>query len=134
MAENKNTTVQFGDQFKGKVAFITGGATGIGFATALAFANHGAKVVIAGRTEADNEKAVNTIKKQGGDAIAVTCDVQKADDIKNALGKTIEIFGKLDFAFNNAGIEQPHSLLAETSEEEFDRLVNINLKGVFLGA
>ncbi|WP_312362395.1 glucose 1-dehydrogenase [Sphingobacterium sp.] len=133
MEEDKKTTINYGDQFKGKVAFITGGASGIGLTTARAFAEQGAKVVIAGRSEEENKKAVEAIKSGGGDAIAVTCDVQYADDIKTALDKTIETYGKLDFAFNNAGVEQPHMLLGDTSEEEFDRLININLKGVFLG-
>lgn len=132
MAEHKNNKVQFGDQFRDKVAFITGGASGIGLATAIAFAEQGAKVVIAARSHEENQKAVDIIRQQGGDAIAVECDVQHAGDIKAALDKTIETYGRLDFAFNNAGVEQPHLPLAEISEEEFERLLNINLKGVFL--
>jgi NAD(P)-dependent dehydrogenase (short-subunit alcohol dehydrogenase family) len=119
--------------FKDKVAFITGGGTGIGLATALAFAKKGASVCVAGLSEKDIQEAVNCIKQEGKEAIAVKCDVQRAEDVKAALNQTIKIYGRLDYAFNNAGVEQPQIALADLSEEEFDRQMNINLKGVFLG-
>ena len=119
--------------FKDKVAFITGGGTGIGLATALAFAQEGASVCVAGLSENDVQEAVNRIKQEGGEAIAVKCDVQRAEDVKAALDQTIKTYGRLDYAFNNAGVEQPQIALADVTEEEFDRQVDINLKGVFLG-
>lgn len=119
--------------FKGKVAFITGGGTGIGLATALAFAKEGASVCVAGLSEKDIQEAVNRIKQEGKEAIAVKCDVQRAEDVKAALDQTIKTYGRLDYAFNNAGVEQPQIALADITESEFDRQMNINLKGVFLG-
>ncbi|HEY9767583.1 MAG TPA: SDR family oxidoreductase [Coleofasciculaceae cyanobacterium] len=119
--------------FKDKVAFITGGGTGIGLATALAFAKEGASVCVAGLFEKDIQEAVNLIKQEGKEAISVKCDVQQAEDVKAALDQTIKTYGRLDYAFNNAGVEQPQIALADISEEEFDRQMNINLKGVFLG-
>lgn len=119
--------------FKDKVAFITGGGTGIGLATALAFAKEGASVCVAGLSEKDIQEAVNRIKQEGGEAIAVKCDVQRAEDVKAALDQTIKTYGRLDYAFNNAGVEQPQIALADITESEFDRQTNINLKGVFLG-
>lgn len=118
--------------FKGKVAFITGGGTGIGRATAIAFAREGANVVITGRSEKSLNETIEFIKQQGGRAIAVKCDVSNALEIKSALDKTIETFGKLDYAFNNAGVEQPDNNILDIPEEEFDRQIAINLKGVFL--
>lgn len=119
--------------FKDKVTFITGGGTGIGLATALAFAKEGASVCVAGLSEKDIQEAVNRIEHEGKEAIAVKCDVQQAEDVKAALDQTIETYGRLDYAFNNAGVEQPQIALADISEKEFDRQMNINLKGVFLG-
>src|SRR5881628_1960115 len=92
--------------FAGKVAFITGAANGIGRAAALAFAREGASVVIADVAEQGNHETASLIEEAGGRALAVTCDVSRAEDIKAALEKAVEAFGRLDFAFNNAGIEQ----------------------------
>lgn len=118
--------------FKGKVAFVTGGGTGIGLATALAFAREGACVVIAGRSGETLDEAVAQIKREGGQAIAVQCDVQHTQDVQTAVQHTIDTYGRLDFAFNNAGVEQPAAAVGDINEEEFGRQVNINLKGVFL--
>src|SRR3954454_10667192 len=92
-------------QFTGKVAFVTGAANGIGRAAALAFAREGAGVVVADVSEPGNRETVRLIEEQGGRALAVRCDVSRAEDVRVALDKTIEAFGRLDFAFNNAGIE-----------------------------
>jgi len=118
--------------FTGKVAFVTGAANGIGRATALAFAREGADVVVADVSEQSNRETARMIEDLGGRAIAVRCDVTRAEDVKAALDKTIETFGRLDFAFNNAGVEQRIAATAELDEAEWERIVNINLRGVFL--
>jgi NAD(P)-dependent dehydrogenase (short-subunit alcohol dehydrogenase family) len=118
--------------FGGRVAFVTGGGTGIGRAAAVAFAREGARVVVAGLTEQANQEAARMIEEAGGQALAVTCDVARTEDVKAALDKTIEAFGHLDFAFNNAGVEQPIMPAADVTEEEWDRIIDIDLRGVFL--
>jgi NAD(P)-dependent dehydrogenase (short-subunit alcohol dehydrogenase family) len=117
--------------FAGKVAFVTGGGTGIGRATALAFAREGARVVVAGNDRAHLEETAALIQRARGTAIAVTCDVSFADQVKAALDKTVDEFGRLDFAFNNAGIEQPVKALDQVGDDEWERLVSVNLGGVF---
>jgi NAD(P)-dependent dehydrogenase (short-subunit alcohol dehydrogenase family) len=92
--------------FTGKVAFVTGAANGIGRAAALAFAREGASVVAADVSEQDNQETVRLIEEQGGQALAVRCDMTQAEEVKAALDKTVEAFGWLDFAFNNAGVER----------------------------
>jgi NAD(P)-dependent dehydrogenase (short-subunit alcohol dehydrogenase family) len=119
--------------YTGKVAFITGAASDIGRATALAFAREGAAVVVADVSEQGNQETAHLIEELGGQAIAVQCDVTQAEDVKAALAKTVEAFGRLDFAFNNAGIEpRKPAPTAEYEEEEWNRIVDINLRGVFL--
>ncbi|MEH2135730.1 SDR family oxidoreductase [Nostoc sp.] len=126
MATNEN------GNYMGKVAFVTGAANGIGRATALAFARKGANVVVADVSEQGNQETAHMIEQLGGRAIAVKCDVTRSEDVKAALSKTIETFGRLDFAFNNAGVEQKNAATAQIEESEWDRIVNINLRGVFL--
>src|SRR5436853_3688366 len=119
--------------FAGKVAFVTGAANGIGRAAALAFAREGASVVVADVSEPGNRETVHLIEEQGGRAIAVRCDVTRSEDVKAALDKTVEAFGRLDFAFNNAGVEQKKlTPVAALDEDEWDRILNIDLRGVFL--
>ncbi|MDZ4688008.1 MAG: SDR family oxidoreductase [Planctomycetaceae bacterium] len=119
--------------FEGKVAFVTGAASGIGRAAALAFAREGASVVAADVSEQGNQETLRLIEEQGGRAVAVRCDVTQAADVKAALAKAVEAFGRLDFAFNNAGVEQKKlTPLAELDEEEWDRILNIDLRSVFL--
>jgi NAD(P)-dependent dehydrogenase (short-subunit alcohol dehydrogenase family) len=119
--------------FAGKVAFVTGAANGIGRAAALAFAYEGASVMAADVSEPGNQETVRLIEEQGGRALAVRCDVSRAGDVKAALDKTALAFGRLDFAFNNAGVEQKKlAPTAELDEEEWDRIMNIDLRGVFL--
>src|SRR5438477_8582692 len=120
------------ESFAGKVAFVTGAANGIGRAAALAFARKGANVVVADVSEEGNQQTVRMVEELGGRALAVGCDVRRADDVKAALDKTIETFGRLDFGFNNAGVEQPVTPTADLTEEEWDRIVDIDLRGVFL--
>jgi NAD(P)-dependent dehydrogenase (short-subunit alcohol dehydrogenase family) len=120
-------------QFTGKVAFVTGGASGIGRATALAFASEGARVAVADVSEQGVQETVRLVEQQGGQAIAARCDVTKAADIKAALDKTVEAFGRLDFAFNNAGIEpKKPAPTADYDEDEWNRIIDIDLRGVFL--
>ncbi len=125
------TTNQSGN-FTGKVAFVTGAASGIGRATALAFAREGANVVVADVSEAGNQETSRKIEELGGRSLAIRCDVSRAEDVKAALDKTLETFGRLDAAFNNAGVEQATTATADITEEEWDRVVAINLRGVFL--
>jgi len=120
-------------QFQGKVAFVTGAASGIGRAAALAFARERASVVGADVSEQGNQETVRMIEAQGGRALAVRCDVTRGADVKAALAKTVEAFGRLDFAFNNAGIEpKKPAPTADYDEGEWDRIFAINLRGVFL--
>jgi NAD(P)-dependent dehydrogenase (short-subunit alcohol dehydrogenase family) len=127
MATNQN------NGFAGKVAFVTGAASGIGRAAALAFARESASVVAADVLEQSNRETARLIEEHGGRALAVRCDVKRAEEVKAALDKTAEVFGRLDFAFNNAGIE-PRDLAptADYSEDEWGRTIDINLRGVFL--
>jgi NAD(P)-dependent dehydrogenase (short-subunit alcohol dehydrogenase family) len=118
--------------FAGKVAFVTGAANGIGRAAALAFAREGASVVVADVSEQSNQETGRIIEELGGHALAVRCDVTGAQDVKAALDKGVEAFGRLDFAFNNAGIEYTIKPTADVTEQEWDRLMDIDLRGVFL--
>jgi NAD(P)-dependent dehydrogenase (short-subunit alcohol dehydrogenase family) len=116
----------------GKVAFVTGAANGIGRAAALTFAREGASVVAADVSEQGNQETARMVEELGGRALAVRCDVTRAEDVKAALDKAIEAFGRLDVAFNNAGSEQPVTATADLTEDEWDRVVSINLRSVFL--
>ncbi|TDO51679.1 NAD(P)-dependent dehydrogenase (short-subunit alcohol dehydrogenase family) [Kribbella sp. VKM Ac-2527] len=118
--------------FSGKVAFVTGASSGIGRATALAFARAGASVAAVDIDEVGVAETVREIAEFGGAAVALTCDVSSEGDVKAAVKGTIEAFGRLDAAFNNAGIEQPVAPLAEIGASDADRLIAVNLKSVFL--
>ncbi len=120
------------NKLKGKVSLITGGSSGIGRATALAFAREGAKVVVASRGIERGEETVTEIKANGGDATFIQTDVSKDTDVKSLLQKIVETYGKLDCAFNNAGILYPINRLADETEEEWDIMIDTNLKGVWL--
>lgn len=116
--------------FENKVVLITGSTYGIGKATAIAFALRGAKVVLSDYiADIDTEKI---IRKHGGEAIFVPCDVSKEEDIKNLVTKAVEKYGRLDFAFNNAGIEGTAAPVADCEIDNWDKTITINLKGVWL--
>src|SRR5512137_992582 len=116
----------------GKVAIITGGTSGIGRDAALLFANAGAKVVVAGRREAEGQETIDQIRAAGGDGLFVKTDVAHASEVQALVRKTVEKFGRLDVAFNNAGIEGNWAPIAEQPETDFDATIAINLKGVWL--
>ncbi len=117
-------------KLEGKVAIISGAGAGIGEATAILFAKEGAKVCCNDLTKAGLD-VVNKIKKAGGDAIFVQGDVSKEEDVKNIIDKTIEIYGKIDVLYNNAGIV-PSGRIDNTSTENWDKTMAINLRSVFL--
>jgi NAD(P)-dependent dehydrogenase (short-subunit alcohol dehydrogenase family) len=121
-----------GHRFTGKVAFVTGAGAGIGRATALAFAAEGASVAVAGLPEDDVRETARLIEQDGGHALALTCDVTHEHGVKTALDRTVEAFGRLDLAFNNAGVEQSQTPTAELSTEEWARIIDTDLTGVFL--
>jgi NAD(P)-dependent dehydrogenase (short-subunit alcohol dehydrogenase family) len=116
----------------GKVAFLTGAASGIGRATALTFAREGVNTVVSLIDEHGSQETARMIENLGGQALAVRCDVTRGDDVRAALNQTVEVFGHLDYAFNNAGAEQQPKPTADITEEEWDRIITINLRGVFL--
>ncbi|MBI2830744.1 MAG: SDR family oxidoreductase [Chloroflexi bacterium] len=119
-------------QFEGKVVLVTGAGSGIGRASALAFAREGAKVVVVDVDSRGGEETVRLIKESGGDAFFIKTDVSKSAEVQAMVDKTVATFGRLDCAHNNAGVETALKLTADLSEEEWDRLMNINLKGVWL--
>jgi NAD(P)-dependent dehydrogenase (short-subunit alcohol dehydrogenase family) len=116
----------------GKVALVTGGTSGIGRETAVLFAKNGARVVVAGRRENEGKVTVDLIRQAGGEGIFVQTNVSQASDVKHVVEKTVEAFGGLDYAFNNAGIEGKWVTIVEQTEEDWDRTVDINLKGTWL--
>src|SRR5271169_1529216 len=119
-------------ELKGKVALVTGGTSGIGREACVLFAKAGAKVVVAGRRENEGNETIDLIRAAGGEGLFVKTDVAQAADVRVLVQKTVEKFGRLDVAFNNAGIEGSWSPIAEQSEEDWDRTIDINLKGVWL--
>lgn len=122
------------EQFEDKVALVTGGNSGIGKSAAIMFAERGAKVVIAARRVEEGEKVVDEIRGKGGDAIFVKTDVGVESDIEAMVSKTIEAYGQLDYAFNNAGVFPRDGLRThELDVETWDWVQNINLRGVWLG-
>jgi NAD(P)-dependent dehydrogenase (short-subunit alcohol dehydrogenase family) len=120
------------NEFQGKVALVTGGTSGIGRAAAIAYAREGAKVVVAGRRAAEGEETVQLVRAQGGEALFVPTDVAQEAQVKNLIGRTLEQFGRLDFAFNNAGIDQQPTPLLEQTVEIYDQVMDVNVKGVWL--
>ena len=119
-------------ELEGKVGLVTGGTSGIGRDASILFARAGAKVVVAGRREVEGKETIEQIRAAGGEGLFVKTDVSKAADVQALVQKTAEKFGRLDVAFNNAGIEGAWIPITEQSEEDWDRTIDINLKGVWL--
>src|ERR1700738_3029636 len=120
------------NEFQGKVAVVTGGTSGIGRAAAIAYAREGARVVVAGRRAAEGEESVRLVRAQGGEALFVPTDVTREAQVKNLIGRTLKQFGRLDFAFNNAGVEQTPTPFLEQTVETYDQVMDVNVKGVWL--
>ena len=117
----------------GKVAIVTGGASGIGRATVLLFAREGAKVLVADWDEERGAEVVEEAAKEGGEARFVKVDVSNGEDVRAMVSAAVESFGRLDVLFNNAGVEGEQAPTADCTLENFDRVIAINLRGVFLG-
>lgn len=120
------------NNMEGKVAIVTGGGSGIGLETAIAFARKGTSVVVADVDEASGRNTVQTIEESGGEALFVKTDVSNAEQVQALVDKTIEQFGRLDYAVNNAGIGGESVPTAEISDEGWQRVIDINLTGVWL--
>jgi len=121
------------DRLKGKVAIVTGGGSGIGRATCLLFAREGAKVVVADYVAEGGNETVRQISAANGQAVFVQADVSKSADVQNMIGATIRNYGRVDVLFNNAGIEGPSTKLGNLKEEDWDRVIAIDLTSVYLG-
>lgn len=119
-------------RFEGKAVLVTGTSSGIGRATALAFAREGARVAALDQETAGGEETIRLIKKAGGEAAAIPCDVAKPAQVAEAVRRAVKAFGRLDCAYNNAGVEGAAALTADCTEENWDRVIGINLKGVWL--
>jgi NAD(P)-dependent dehydrogenase (short-subunit alcohol dehydrogenase family) len=134
MSRNQEQTMQTSEKFnfEEKVAFVSGAAGGIGRAIALAFAREGADVVVADIDEAGNQETADLIEETGSRVLAVTCDLRESEEVQAALDATIDEFGQLDYACNNAGVEQGPAKTAELDEDEWDRILDTDLRGVFL--
>ncbi|MGD1703960.1 SDR family oxidoreductase [Dapis sp. BLCC M229] len=120
------------NEFEGKIAVVTGGSSGIGRATAVAFAKKGAKVVIGDRMEKEGQETVVMIKEIGSEAIFIKTDITQATEVENLVNQTINTYNRLDYAFNNAGTEGILGPSIEQTEENWNQVINTNLKGVWL--
>jgi len=118
--------------FAGKVALVTGGSSGIGRATAIKFGERGARVVVAARREKEGNETVEMVGKAGGEAMFVRTDVRIASQVENMVQQTVKKYGRLDIAFNNAGVGGIMARTIRTTEEIFDEVVDTNFKGVWL--
>jgi NAD(P)-dependent dehydrogenase (short-subunit alcohol dehydrogenase family) len=119
-------------EMNGKVALVTGASSGIGRATALAFAHRGARVALAARREDELRALAGEIEAKGGEATFVKTDVSDSGDVERMVAHTAETFGRLDYAVNNAGIEGQFAGIGDLAEDDWDRVLDINLKGTFL--
>jgi NAD(P)-dependent dehydrogenase (short-subunit alcohol dehydrogenase family) len=119
--------------FHGKVALITGAGNGIGRATAIGFSARGAHVVVVDRDQAAGEATAGILRQQGGEAIFVPADVTQSTDVRTYVQRTLETYGAIDCFCNNAGIEGSVAPTSQYDEDMFDRVMAVNVKGVFLG-
>lgn len=119
-------------QLEGKVAVVTGGGSGIGRASAMALAREGARVVVADINAEGAEETAKMIKETGGESIFIRADITKAGDVQSMVATAVKAYGRLDCAHNNAGVGPVYKSIIETGEEEWDRTINVNLKGVWL--
>ena len=119
-------------ELEGKVGLVTGGTSGIGRDTAVLFAKSGARVVVAGRRELEGNETIELVRAAGGEGLFVKGDVSNAVEVETLIQSTVEKFGRLDIAFNNAGIEGVWKPIVRQSEEDWDQTIAINLKGVWL--
>jgi NAD(P)-dependent dehydrogenase (short-subunit alcohol dehydrogenase family) len=120
------------DLLRGRAGLVTGAAGGIGRASALALAREGGSLVVADVDEEGGRETVRLIEAEGGEALFVRCDVSRAEDARSLAARTVEAFGRLDFAHNNAGVGEGGAFTANTDEAHFDRVIAVNLKGVWL--
>ncbi len=120
-------------KLKGKIALITGAGSGMGRASALLFSKEGAKISVVDIDRKGGEQAVELIKQKGQEAIFMQADVTKASDVERMIKTTVDTYGKLDILFNNAGIPMSFTPIEEVKEDLWDRIMNINVKGIFLG-
>jgi NAD(P)-dependent dehydrogenase (short-subunit alcohol dehydrogenase family) len=118
--------------FQDKVVLITGGSSGIGRTTAIAFAREGANVVVTSRRENEGKETVRLVKEAGSEGIFIRTDVSKERDVKAMVEATVKAYGRLDYAFNNAGIEGDAAPLAEQTVNNYEAVLGINVRGVFL--
>jgi len=119
-------------RFNSKVVFVTGAASGIGRATAIAFAAEGARIAILDRSAGALNAVADTIRKESSEVLAVPCDVSEPSQVQAAVEQVIQKFGRLDVAFNNAGVENKAASVHEIELSEWDRIMNINLRGLFV--
>ena len=118
-------------RFENKVVLVTGGTSGIGRATAVAFAREGARVAIAGRRQAQADETLRLIREVGSEGLFVKVEISNEDEVKAMVDRTVEHFGRLDAAFNNAGLEGDPGLLVDQTEENYDKTFDANVRGLF---
>ncbi len=121
----------FQRSFQNQIALVTGAGSGIGRATAIAFARHGANVVVSDVNERGGHETVEMIRRDGGEARFIGCDVSRSDQVKNLIANTVSTYGRLDHAFNNAGIEGTPAPLHESTDENWKRTIAVNLSAVY---
>jgi NAD(P)-dependent dehydrogenase (short-subunit alcohol dehydrogenase family) len=120
------------DRFTGRVALVTGAASGIGQATAVAFAREGARVAILDRTADALQPTAEAVREAGGEGLVLACDIARSEQVEAAIAETVATFGRLDIAFNNAGVENVAAPVAEIALADWDRILDINLRGTFV--